>query len=81
MCIAFYEGMTINVLNVSCYEYASTTYCLDSSLCCLAEEFGFDDDGLVGESTLTEDLQMNNISYLEVSCLCDIDNCSLILGS
>ena len=55
-----------------CSQNASTSNSLDSSFGGLAEEFGFNNDGLVGKSALAQNL--------EVTSLSDIDNWGLVLN-
>ena len=43
-------------VSLSCYKKTNSSYCFDSSFGGLAEEFSLHDDGLVGESSLTENL-------------------------
>ena len=56
---------------LSCSQNAGTSDSFDLSLSDLAEEFGLDDNGLDGEKSLSEDL--------EVSCLGDIDDGDSVL--
>jgi len=49
----------------SCNEDASTTNCCDSSLCSLGEVLSLDNNGLVGESSLSEHLEETSLGNID----------------